>query len=71
MKDSQKLLEELQNRAIDPEHEQALSDLCEELLQEFENGSSEAVTGLLRFKIEKLRSTYNQAYRALTATMGL
>lgn len=71
MKDDKKLCEELQNRAIDSEHEQALIDLCGQLLNEFESGSSEAVTGMVRYQMEKRRNAYNKAYNSLTETIGL
>ncbi|HEY9740687.1 MAG TPA: hypothetical protein V6C90_09385 [Coleofasciculaceae cyanobacterium] len=71
MKDDKKLCEELQNRAIDSEHEQALIDLAEQLLNEFESGSSEAVTTLVRYQMDKLRNAYNKAYKTLTETIGL
>ncbi len=71
MKDDKNLYEELKNRAIDSEHEQALIDLCEQLLNEFESGSSEAVTGILRYQMEKRRNAYNKADKTLTETIGL
>jgi hypothetical protein len=71
MKDDKNLYEELKNRAIDSEHEQALIDLSEQLLNEFESGSSEAVTGILRYQMEKRRTAYNKAYKTLTETIGL
>ena len=71
MKDDKKLCEELQNRAIDSEHEQALLNLGEQLLNEFESGSSEAVTGMVRYQMEKRRNAYNKAYKTLTETIGL
>ena len=71
MKDDKNLYEELKNRAIDSEHEQALIDLGEQLLNEFESGSSEAVTGILRYQMEKRRNAYNKAYKSLTETIGL
>jgi len=71
MKDDKKLCEELSNRAIDSEHEQALIDLAEQLLNEFESGSSEAVTTLVRYQMEKRRNAYNKAYKALTEAIGL
>jgi hypothetical protein len=71
MKDDKNLYEELKNRAIDSEHGQALIDLGEQLLNEFESGSSEAVTGILRYQMEKRRNAYNKAYKTLTETIGL
>lgn len=71
MKDDKKLCEELKNRAIDSEHEQALIDLSDQLLNVFESGSSEAVTGMVRYQIEKRRNAYNKAYNLLTETIGL
>ena len=71
MKDDKNLYEELKNRAIDSEHGQALIDLGEQLLNEFESGSSEAVTGILRYQMEKRRTAYNKAYKTLTETIGL
>lgn len=71
MKDDKKLCEELQNRAIDSEHEQALIDLCRQLLNEFESGSSEAVTSMVHSQMETRRNAYNKAYKTLTETIGL
>ena len=71
MKDDQKLCEELKNRAIDSEHEQGLIDRSEQLVNEFAGGSSEAVTNMVRYQMERRRNAYNKAYKALTAKMGL
>ena len=71
MKDDKNLYEELKNRANDSEHEQPLIDLGEQLLNEFESGSSEAVTGILRYQMEERRTAYSKAYKTLTETIGL
>lgn len=71
MKDDQKLFAELSAQALDSEHEQVLTDLCQELLKEFESGSAEAATGMIRLQIEKRRNAYSKAHKALMETIGL
>ncbi|NEQ63626.1 MAG: hypothetical protein F6K53_42510 [Moorea sp. SIO4A1] len=71
MKDDDKLFEELKNQALDSEHEQGLTALGEELLKEFDSGSSQGVTDMARYRLEKHRSAYKKAYTKLMATIGL
>ncbi|NEO43790.1 MAG: hypothetical protein F6K55_06485 [Moorea sp. SIO4A3] len=71
MKDDDKLFEELKNQALDSEHEQGLTALGEELLKEFDSGSSQGVTDMARYRLEKHRSAYKKAYKKLMATIGL
>ncbi|MEH2397224.1 hypothetical protein [Nostoc sp.] len=71
MKDQKKLAEQLKNRAIDLNHEQALADLGEQLITKFEDGSSKAVTEMISSQIEQQRKAYNRSLQALTVAMGL
>ncbi|MEH1932983.1 MAG: hypothetical protein V7L14_04520 [Nostoc sp.] len=71
MKDQKKLAEQLKNRAIDSDHEQVLADLGEQLITEFEDGSSKAVTEMISSQIEQQRKAYNRSLQALTVVMGL
>ncbi|NEO88914.1 MAG: hypothetical protein F6K56_00970 [Moorea sp. SIO3G5] len=71
MKDNSKLFEELKNQSLDSDHEQGLIALSEELLKEFDSGSSQGVTDMARYRLEKHRSAYKKAYTKLMATIGL
>ncbi len=71
MKDEEKIFAELKVRATDPEHEQALADLCRALLAEFESKMSEGVCSVVEAHMQELRNAYNCAHRALTKKMAL
>ncbi|MEH2335041.1 hypothetical protein [Nostoc sp.] len=43
----------------------------EQLITEFEDGSSKAVTEMISSQIEQQRKAYNQSLKALTVAMGL
>lgn len=71
MKDAHKLFEELKNRVIDAQQEQALLALSQELFQEFESGAAKGVASWIRHQIEIRQKACNTAYKALTQKMGL
>ncbi|MBI4456891.1 MAG: hypothetical protein HY644_13475 [Acidobacteria bacterium] len=70
MKDDEKVFAELKNRATDSEHEQALTDLCKDLLTAFKSQSSEGVTDVIRAKMQQLHTDYNDVHSALKEKMG-
>lgn len=71
MKDQDAIIAQLKSRATDPEHEQALTDLCRQLIEQFENKSSQGVTVSITAEIGRLREAYNTAYAALMEKMDL
>jgi len=71
VKDDEKVFAEVKRRATHSEHEKALTDLCQELLGEFESKSSKGVTSVIGAKMQALRSAYNDAHSALMKKMGL
>ena len=71
MRDEEKILAELHTRATDPNQGQALSDLCGQLVKEFESKASQGVTNSVIEKLNELRANYRTAYSALVQKMGL
>ena len=70
MTDNEKVFAELKSRATDSKHEQALTNLYQEILAAFESNSSKGVAGIVGAKMQELHSAYNDAHKGVDEKDG-
>jgi len=70
MTDKEQIVEELKKKIKDKDVEE-LSSICDEIFEEYDKGSVNAVSELLRRKINPLKNKFDDAYTMLLRKMGL
>jgi hypothetical protein len=70
MKDEEKIFNELKSRAIEPESEKELIEICKKLLQTFKIKSKRGVVESINFEMKAIRETYKEAYKKVMEKIG-
>jgi len=71
MTNKEKIIEELGKNIKDIEEQKLLHSICDEIFEEYDKGSSKAVSELLQGKINPLKNKFDDAHTRLLKKMGL
>ncbi len=71
MSNKEKIIEELGKNIKDIEEQKSLYSICDEIFEEYDKGSSKAVSQLLQGKINALKNRFDDAHTRLLKKMGL
>ncbi len=71
MTNKEKIIEELGKNIKDIEEQKLLYSICDEIFEQYDQGSSKAVSELLQGKINPLKNRFDDAHTRLLKKMGL